>query len=109
MDNYADVEFDEIALANIRNLLEQEKLEDSLCIVMVVKKFFGIDICVEEAEGIWGEVSKEMYCAGWLILPERDEDIAKDIFDYIKYRSSSWCGILHNRIPYLDDEFVTQI
>lgn len=53
----------------------------------VAKKYFGIDMLLSQARLLWKDYSEEN-SAGWLILPEEDDQIARILNDFV----SSYLG-----------------
>jgi len=105
---------------NYNNFFELSKLEDCLTVVMIVNRYLNIDITLKEAEDLWHSVSESLYCAWWLFLPPRDEDIFATIFEYLEQivkhhlnknvfsEGDSVGKLLIWELPYLDEKFVVR-
>ena len=57
--------------------------KDCIRIKNIAEKL-GYDCSLREAEELWETYSEDKYCAGWLILPEEDEQIIEAIEEYYR-------------------------
>lgn len=102
--------YQDIELENYNNFFKLDILGDSLSVVVVIREYFGLNISLQDARNLWEELSREEYCAGWLVLPREDRDVADMLFDRVK-RINRKCisAKLLDQIPFLDPEFVVEI